>query len=268
VAFGVVHVGDSVAHQLLSVTNNVPNDGFSESLNGSIGGATGGVTSNGGSFVGLAPGGTNNTSLGVGINTATAGNMNGTATVSFQSNSAGSSGLGITNLPGQTVNVTGQVNFYAGPVISLESGPVTLTMLSPTLYTLSFGSVMQGTGTYLAALELVNFLQHAIFQDTMGGTFDLTMAGNFSLSGFDPFSGIGPGGSVDPEVTFNSGLAEGTYSGSILWTPTSGNASSVTNLAPIQLNIQAEVIPEPSTWALLVGGAGLLVAFQRGRRRR
>ncbi len=68
--FGNFHVGDPVPSQLLSITNNVPADGFSESLDASIGIPTGGVTTNGGSFTGLAPGITNSTSLSVGIMTS------------------------------------------------------------------------------------------------------------------------------------------------------------------------------------------------------
>jgi hypothetical protein len=57
------HVGDAAPSQIVSMQNNVPADGFSESLNGLIGSATGGVIANGGSFSALVPGATNNTSL-------------------------------------------------------------------------------------------------------------------------------------------------------------------------------------------------------------
>ncbi|MCX6879151.1 MAG: choice-of-anchor D domain-containing protein, partial [Verrucomicrobia bacterium] len=103
VAFGNFHVGATAPSQVLTVSNQAPNDTFSESLNASIGGATGGVTTNGGSFTALAPGASNSSSLAVGIGTSSAGSKNGTATLSLTSNGAGSSGLGLTPLPSQTV---------------------------------------------------------------------------------------------------------------------------------------------------------------------
>ena len=109
VNLGNRHVGDAAPSQALSITNNVPADGFSESLNASIGSPTGGVTTNGGSFTALAPSATNNTSLSVGYSTATAGSKSGTASITFNSNGSGSSGLGLTSLASQTVNVTGSV---------------------------------------------------------------------------------------------------------------------------------------------------------------
>ena len=48
VDFGIRHVGDPAPSQALSVTNDVPNDGYSERLLASIGSPTGGVTTNGG----------------------------------------------------------------------------------------------------------------------------------------------------------------------------------------------------------------------------
>jgi PEP-CTERM motif len=107
VAFGNVRVG-ATASQLLSITNNVPSDGFSEKLNAQSGATTGGVTATG-SFSLLSASATDNTNVRVGINTATAGLKNGTATINFQSDGTGTSGLGITNLASQNVTVTGAV---------------------------------------------------------------------------------------------------------------------------------------------------------------
>jgi hypothetical protein len=224
------------------------------------------VTTNGGSFTGLAPGSTNSTSLGIGINTTSVGIQNGTATISLVSNGAGSSGLGLTNLPSQTINVTGQVNFYADPVILFTSGTATLIMNSATSYTLSFGGLDANSGTYTASLDLVNFLRDATFQDTLGGTFDISMVSNFLVSGFGSFADVGPGGARSLGVSFDSSAPIGFYSNTLLFDPTSANASSTSNLAPIQLNLQAQVVPEPSTWAMLAGGAALFLAIQRFRR--
>ncbi len=108
VVFANRRVGDS-ASQLLSLTNDVPNDGFSESLDASIGGATDNATTNGGSFSLLAAGATNSTALAVGIDTSSAGAKSGTAIITLTSNGAGTSDLGTTALGTQTVNVSGDV---------------------------------------------------------------------------------------------------------------------------------------------------------------
>ncbi|MBL0150492.1 MAG: choice-of-anchor D domain-containing protein [Ideonella sp.] len=108
VNFGNVRVGAST-DQALTITNTAANDGFSEKLNASIGGATAGVTSNGGSFALLAAQGSNSTSLHVGLDTSSAGAKNGSATISLVSDGAGTSNLGQTPLPSQTVTITGGV---------------------------------------------------------------------------------------------------------------------------------------------------------------
>ena len=107
VAFGNRHVGD-VAQQFTAVSNNAAADGFSESLDATIGSATGGATG-AGAFSQLIPGATNSSALAVGIDTSTAGNKNGTVGLSFASNGVGSSNLGLTSLASQTVSVTGSV---------------------------------------------------------------------------------------------------------------------------------------------------------------
>ncbi|MBL8483751.1 MAG: choice-of-anchor D domain-containing protein, partial [Rhodocyclaceae bacterium] len=116
VNFGNVRVG-AAASQALTLSNLAPNDGFSESLNASIGGATAGVTA-AGSFSLLGPQGSNNSSLVVGIDTATAGAKAGTATIALQSDGTGTSGLGITDLGTQTVNVSGNVYRLANPLLN------------------------------------------------------------------------------------------------------------------------------------------------------
>jgi hypothetical protein len=91
------------------------------------------------------------------------------------------------------------------------------------------------------------------------------------LAGFPPnntFSGIGPGSSLDPDVTFNPNRPNGTYSDAIFLSPTSKNSSSTSNLSLIELDLVARVapVPEPSSTLLaMVGGFGLL-ALLRGRR--
>ena len=109
VAFGNFREGDVVTQQAVSITNNVLNDGFSESLNAAANGTTGGVVNNGGTFNLLAAAGTDASSITVGIDTTTAGNKDGVSTLDFVSDGTGTSGLGQTVLASQDVAVTGQV---------------------------------------------------------------------------------------------------------------------------------------------------------------
>ncbi len=266
VAFGTVHIGETPS-QAVSVTNNAVNDAFSEKLDGSIA-ASGGVTASG-SFSLLAPG-SPSSSLSVGIDTSTAGNKNGTATISLTSDGTGTSGLANTSLASQTVNVTGQVNFFADPVVIFKSGSATLTMNSATSFTLSFGQVAQNSGTYMASFGVQNSLHDATFQDSLGGSFNTTNVSNFGVSGFGNFSGIIPGGALDPNVSFDSSQSVGNYTNTVTLTPTSSNASGTSNLSDVTLTLQGQIIvvPEPNTWAMLFAGGGMLVVARRYVRRR
>ena len=106
--FGNRRVGDS-ASQVLTLANTAVADGFSEALDASFGVLTGNATTNDGSFNLLAAGANNSTTLSVGIDTASAGAKSGTATLLLASNGSGTSNLGVTALPTQTVNVSGSV---------------------------------------------------------------------------------------------------------------------------------------------------------------
>ncbi|MDQ6758364.1 MAG: choice-of-anchor D domain-containing protein [Acidobacteriota bacterium] len=266
VAFGVLHIGDTPS-QAISVSNTAVNDAFSEKLDGSIAAATGGVTASG-SFSLLAPGSSSN-SLSVGINTSSAGNKNGTASIGLVSNGTGTSGLANTDLTSQTVNVTGQVNFFADPVLVFKSGAASLIMNSATSFTLDFGQVAQNSGVYSAAFGVLNTLHDAIFQDSLGGTFDISLVTDFGTSGFDDFSGIAPGGSLDPTITLDSSMTAGSYSNSLFLHATSTNASGTSTLSAITLNLQGTItVPEPNVWAMLMAGGTILVALQHVRRRK
>ncbi len=123
VNFGNVRIG-TTTDQALTIQNTAANNGFSEKLDASIGSATAGVTTNNGTISLLGPQATDSTSLHVGIDTTSAGAKSGTATIALDSNGLGTSGLGITNLASQTVNVSGAVYRLADP--TLNTGAVTL----------------------------------------------------------------------------------------------------------------------------------------------
>jgi hypothetical protein len=177
-SFGNVHVGDAVS-QALSITNNVASDGFSEALDASFGGSSDARISTTGSIGLLGAGSTDTTGMVIGVNTAAAGNVSGTATVLFASNGAGTSGLGITSLPSQDVVVSaavveGAVFRLADPVIN-NAQPI------------AFGNVRQGATVTAQALSITNAAPDDGFSESLnasaGGTTGgvLTNGGSFNL---------------------------------------------------------------------------------------
>jgi hypothetical protein len=263
VSFGIVHVGDDV-QRAVSVSNVAANDGFSESLDASIGGATAGVTTNSGSLGQLAAGGTNSTALAVGINTLVAGSISGTATVSLKSDGTGTSGLGTTLLAAQTVTVTGQVNNFASPIYLFISGLATLSG-SGNDYTLNFGSYLLGDTAPQAQISLSNGV--AAPADSLAGNF-MTNAPDFTLSGFNPFSGLNAGQSLSNLFASMNTNALGQYSETIVLNGFSQNTSGYDgSLASVSLTLEGQVVPEPSTIAYVLGGVALLIAVRRRTRR-
>ena len=162
-----------LAAQALSMTNTAANDGFSEGLNASIGGATGDATAVG-SFNLLGAGDTDSSSLVVGIDTTTAGAKSGTATITAQSDGAGTSNIaGNVDLADQTVNVSG--NVYQTAQASVSIAPI------------DFGIVHVGD---LAerTLAVSNTAPVAALNDTLTGGID-----NFTNSRFSAPANLGTG---------------------------------------------------------------------------
>ena len=95
------------ATQALSLTNSAINDGYSEKLKATISASS--TIKASGSFNSLAAGSTNSNRLKVGVDTTSAGNKSGTATIGLVSIGSGTSGLGNTALASQTINVSGDV---------------------------------------------------------------------------------------------------------------------------------------------------------------
>jgi hypothetical protein len=112
---GNVRVGDSSPTALVSVTNQATS-APQAALNATISGN--GPISAGGSFNLLNPGSTNSSDLQVAMNTATAGAINGTATIAFVSDASNVGGCAPNcefDLPSQNVTVTGGVYQIAQP---------------------------------------------------------------------------------------------------------------------------------------------------------
>ncbi|MDF1831914.1 MAG: choice-of-anchor D domain-containing protein, partial [Porticoccaceae bacterium] len=228
-AFGNFREGDVVTSQALSITNNVPNDGFSESLNGSVGGTSGGVTTNGGSFNLLAAAGTDNSAISVAIDTSTAGDKAGNATLDFVSDGTGTSGLGQTPLASQDVAVTGQVFRLA----QMDASP------SPVVFADSHVGDTASQG-----LSIANTATNDGFSEQLSVT-GRTDAGDVTSSGM--IGGLINAGTSDTGVsvaldTSSAGAKSGsvTFSGESDGTNTSGFTTNV-SLADQVVNVVGNV---------------------------
>ena len=260
VNFGIVHVGDT-ASAPLSVTNNAVIDGFSERLSGSISGQTG-AAGGAGSFNLLASG-ASSPALSVNISTLTAGAKSGTVTLGFLSDGAGTSGLGTTALTSQTVNVSGQVNNFAGALYTFGSGPGTLTG-GGTSYSLDFGTLNQGGPARHVTLSLANGA--AAPADSLAGSFTLA-AGNFQLANFSTFTGLLAGQSLSTLAIDFTPNSLGNFTGTATLAPRSQNTGGFDGaLSSVTLNFTAMVVPVPEPQsAMLLGLASLLLGLRRRR---
>jgi hypothetical protein len=175
VAFGNVHVGDTVT-QALSISNTQVADSFSEKLNASFGTVSDmRITTNGGSINQLAAGNTNASSMVVGLNTAAAGNVSGTVQVVLKSDGTGTSGLGLTDLPDQQVGVSGNISLGGGVYRLASASPV-----SPN--PVNFGNV-RINGVTDQALTLTNTAIDDGFSEKLNASIGGATAGVKSNNG-------------------------------------------------------------------------------------
>ncbi|MFA5203760.1 MAG: choice-of-anchor D domain-containing protein [Lentisphaeria bacterium] len=176
VNLGIIHVGDSFAQQALSIQNTAADDGYSETLDAGFSGTTGDAQA-GGSFSLLAPQATDAASLWVSLGgTGSAGPKSGTATIKLDSDGNGTSGLGITGLADQTVNVAGTVYRLAAATHSPE--PVVV----PNLHV---------GDTFAQTLTITNAAADDGYSEKLNASFGGT-TGNVTTNG-GSFTLLGPG---------------------------------------------------------------------------
>ena len=208
VSFGAVRQG-STQSTALSITNNVPNDGFSESLIAGIAGLSGAATGSGGfgpptAIASLAPSATDTTHVLVGLNTATAGHQTGSVSVNFKSDGTAFTGGTITDLGNTAVGVQADVYRLANPLATPSTvtvagrvgsaAPATainITNSSPDIYTeglsvtrgaTSAGFTSAGSITNLAAMASSSAITVAL-NTAVAGTFSGTQALNYVSTG-------------------------------------------------------------------------------------
>jgi len=263
VNFGIVHVGDNVTAQNISVSNNAPIAGLNDVLKGSI--STAGPFTAGGTLgAGLAAGASNAAgTLTAGLNTSVAGAYNGNATLTFLSSNPDMADLALAS---QNVALTGQVDNYAVADMLKTGGAGSLTRNGNTI-TLDFGTLTQGTGTIDTSLEVLNNVTG--LSDLLGGSFTLNGANDFGLSGFNAFSGLAAGGTeTGLGVSFGTSNL-GQFNDQIALDASGSNGSGYSDAQDINLVLKADVVassgnvPEPGTLALLAIAAGALYATRR-----
>ena len=259
VDFGNFHVGQAPPTQALTINNLAPNDGYSESLDASIGNATGGVTTNSGSFTGLQPGSGNSTALAVGINTDSAGFKNGTATITLTSNGTGSSGLGLTPLPTQLVIVTGAVYRLGQP--SFPQGTV-----------VDFGFVHVDETVQLT-VPVTNSAPDDGFSEALDGAFSAS-TGAITTSG--SFNDLAPGSTSNAPTlildTSTAGPASGTATLDLVSDGAGSSGLGTTALAPqvitasAQVNNYAQPVFSKDSGPATLTGEGTSYTLDFGRR--
>ena len=183
-----VGAGGGSVSQALSVQNTAPTGAFSEGLDSSAGTYTSGggnltptVT---GTITNLAAGSTDSTNLKATISTGTSGTFTGSVAINQASNGATTSGLGITSLGAQTVDLSGKV--YQTAVASVTPS-------------VSFGIVHVGDSPTPQTITVTNTASGALVDSIVGSM----------TAGPSPFSVVG-GGSL------GSGVTAGNNSGSAL----------------------------------------------------
>ena len=262
VDFGIVHVGDVVAAKNVSVTNSAPAAALNDVLTGSLGGASGPFSTGGNLGAGLDAGATDTSSLNVGLDTSAAGSFSDFAAISFQSHDNDLSDL---NLAAAQVDLSAIINNFAVANFSKTGGNGNLTG-GGNSFTLDFGNLVQGSSMVDAMLEVLNFVSGP--SDLLDGSFDLSGAADFALSGFNTFANLDAGQAASGlDIGFDPTML-GSVNDTIILTAIGHNASGYSDTHDLTLILKANVVsasvPEPGSLAL-VGIA--LIALVTVRRR-
>ena len=244
---GAVRVGAAAPSATVSVTN-VASAPPQAALNASMGATSGPATASG-SFNGLVPGATNNGSLVVGLNTATAGNFTGgnagTATVNFVSDASNVGGCAPNcqlSLASQTVNVAGKVYTQA---VGTASGTA-----------INFGVVRVGDTVSAANTTISNTAASTALNDSLRANV-AGIGGAFSAPA--SVAGIAAQTAVQLGVSLNTSSA-GVFSqtGSIGFTSQNADMADVSAGANAVMSVMAQVNNLANGDFDLLSGSGTL----------
>jgi hypothetical protein len=277
VDFGIARVGDTVATQNVALGNSATGP-LTDVLRGGFASVDTPFTGLGDLGTGVAAGEVDSTSLNVGVSTATAGVLRGSAQLDLVSHNDDMADL---DLAPVALDLTAQVNALASPVYQKAGGFGTLSG-SGSLFTLDLGSIVEGSAGLLgAALNLLNLqvvtadlVTGIVAQDNLAGTFDATGNGLFGFANFMDFIGLAAAADLtDLLVGFDpTGLGVGTYTGEMVLAATSTyDGLDDYSLGDVRLRVIASIVgqgdvPEPAIVLLLLPASTSLLWLRRRRR--
>ena len=223
--FGNVRIGTVLTPQAISVTNNVPNDGFSESLIGNVVGTSNSQVTASGGFgppspnPELAPSATDNTHITASIDTSSGGAKSGNAIINFKSDGTGFSGGTITDLGNTNVAVQGNVYRLANPTLNTSSvalaarvgdaspsAAVSVTNTSPDAFTeglkASLGTAPSG---FSSSGSIGNLAAGGTNSSSLRVGLNTATSGTFSGSVGVNFTSTGAGTDNAPDLALTGG---------------------------------------------------------------
>jgi hypothetical protein len=155
------------------------------------------------------------------------------------------------------------VNNFAVADLAKLTGDGTFTMTGANQFTLDLGTAIQGQPALEAELGVINDVLAPA--DDLAGSFALA-APDFTLTGFDPFTGLAAGNTRGGLLVELDTDTIGMFSGQITLNARSTNARPFTmDLAPITILLRGEIqpIPEPATITLLISLLAILAVRRR-----
>jgi len=256
VDFGTVRKG-SAATAVLTIAN-LANGAITDALVPTFGTTPGNISII--STPGFLAGGQSGGAV-FGLNAAAPGYVGGVTTIGFTSHNAEMADL---LLGSKTIGFTGIVTDPAIAELT-KAGGAGIFAGADGIYTLDLGTLARSSGTVGTEFAVLNAIFSSAFAETLGGSFTLSGDGGFSFLG-DPFSGLAGGQSdFGNWLRFDTSRI-GSYQGLLTFNGFS-HFDGLDDLAlrPIQVTINAAVVPEPASWAMMIAGFGAIGTAFRTR---
>lgn len=199
------------------------------------------------------------------LGTGQAGAFEGAVSLDFLSRNPEMADLALAS---QSIKISGLVTETAKAEL-LKTGGAGLLTGADRAFTLDFGALRGDAVPAVFGLGVRNGIDAATWAEALSGSFSFTPGEGFAFSGGD-LVGLG-GGKTAGEYLLSfdpRGLGTGAYRTTLVFNGFSRFAGlDDLALGPITIDVLARVaaVPEPTTWAQLVAGFGLLGGFARRR---